>query len=98
MVRTAWQVRGMSAFRVLSGTPWNRLRLSDEPRTGGPGGERDRQHPTLSRLSGLRIAAVHSLLGRLRLGVEARGGRHVLISLSHTQNYAAAVAILENAG
>jgi len=30
--------------------------------------------------------------------LEARGGRHVLISLSHTQNYAAAVAILEGAG
>ena len=28
--------------------------------------------------------------------LEARGGRHVLISLSHTQNYAAAVAILES--
>jgi holo-[acyl-carrier protein] synthase len=29
--------------------------------------------------------------------VEARGGRAVLISLSHTQSYAAAVAILESA-
>jgi holo-[acyl-carrier protein] synthase len=28
----------------------------------------------------------------------ARGARHVLISLSHTQTYAAAVAILEGAG
>lgn len=30
--------------------------------------------------------------------LEARGGRAVLISLSHTQNYAAAVAILEGTG
>jgi holo-[acyl-carrier protein] synthase len=30
--------------------------------------------------------------------LEARGGKHVLISLSHTQNYAAAVAVLEGAG
>ena len=29
--------------------------------------------------------------------LQARGGRHVLISLSHTQAYAAAVAILEGA-
>jgi holo-[acyl-carrier protein] synthase len=29
--------------------------------------------------------------------LEARGGRAVLISLSHTQNYAAAVAVLESA-
>ena len=29
--------------------------------------------------------------------LQARGGRHVLISLSHTQNYATAVAILESA-
>lgn len=28
--------------------------------------------------------------------LEARGGRHVLLSLSHTQNYATAVAILES--
>ena len=30
--------------------------------------------------------------------LEARGGRAVLISLSHTQNYAAAVAVLESVG
>ena len=30
--------------------------------------------------------------------LKARGGRHVLISLSHTQNHATAVAILESAG
>jgi holo-[acyl-carrier protein] synthase len=29
--------------------------------------------------------------------LQARGGRHVLISLTHTQTYAAAVAILEGA-
>ncbi len=29
--------------------------------------------------------------------LQARGGRAVLISLSHTQNYAAAVAVLESA-
>ena len=29
--------------------------------------------------------------------LQARGARHVLISLSHTQNYATAVAILESA-
>ena len=29
--------------------------------------------------------------------LQARGGRHILISLSHTQTYAAAVAILEGA-
>jgi holo-[acyl-carrier protein] synthase len=29
--------------------------------------------------------------------LEARGGRAVMISLSHTQNYAAAVAVLESA-
>lgn len=34
--------------------------------------------------------------GGLKL-LEARGGRVVLISLSHTQNYATAVAILESA-
>jgi len=30
--------------------------------------------------------------------LQARGARAVLISLSHTQNYAAAVAVLESAG
>ena len=30
--------------------------------------------------------------------LEERGGRHVLISLSHTQSYAAAVAVLESGG
>lgn len=30
--------------------------------------------------------------------LQERGGRGVLISLSHTQNYAAAVALLESAG
>jgi len=30
--------------------------------------------------------------------LELRGGRAVLISLSHTQNYASAVAVLESAG
>jgi holo-[acyl-carrier protein] synthase len=30
--------------------------------------------------------------------LQVRGGRHVLLSLSHTQNYAAAVAILEGGG
>lgn len=44
--------------------------------------------------SGEPFVVLHG--GGLKL-LEARGGRVVLISLSHTQNYATAVAILESA-
>ncbi len=44
--------------------------------------------------SGEPYVVLHGAGQRL---LEARGGRAVLISLSHTQNYAAAAAVLESA-
>ncbi len=46
------------------------------------------------RESGEPYVVLHG--GGLKL-LESRGGKHVLISLSHTQGHAAAVAILEGA-
>jgi holo-[acyl-carrier protein] synthase len=47
------------------------------------------------KASGEPFVILHA--GGQRL-LQARGGHHVLISLSHTQTYAAAVAVLEDAG